>query len=163
MLPKTLDGWALTISILAIVLIVPLGILTIIITPKLQNRWATRSQSALLRQINELEKKLVRWETFAALTETEDTLFTGIQGAVVGVILILCVLMTMQLPPTAQASITPFQVLGSFVAVFGVFLTMFAFVYVEKFRLPRSEQARRSTRRQIESLKKKLEAKGSSA
>jgi hypothetical protein len=79
-MPKDPGTWGLYISVIALVLIVPLGILTNVLTPKLQNWWAGRSKASLEKRIEKLKHDLLVFKTSVLLTEAEQQIFRGLES-----------------------------------------------------------------------------------
>jgi hypothetical protein len=79
-MPKDSATWSLYISIAAVILIVPLGILTNVITPKLQNWWAGRSRASLTRRVHKLRCELAMFQESVLLTEVEQHLFKAFES-----------------------------------------------------------------------------------
>ena len=50
--------WGFALSVVALVLIIPLGIVVNILTPKVQNWWATTSQGRFSRRVAELKRTI---------------------------------------------------------------------------------------------------------
>lgn len=83
--------WGFWVGIAAIVLTVPLSMIGNILTPKVQNWWATRSENAMKKRIHTLRSRLADYESrFPEMTEFED---------VVSECLVSIVLMAMYISP----------------------------------------------------------------
>jgi Na+-transporting methylmalonyl-CoA/oxaloacetate decarboxylase gamma subunit len=80
-IPKDLTTWAFIFSVLALVLMYPVGVLINITTPRLQNRWAARSRSALQARIARLEGELNRMPGLPEVSEVEDMILRRSQLA----------------------------------------------------------------------------------
>ena len=68
--------WGLILAVAALVLMIPANILSNILTEKLRNWWATRSQSSLRSRIEMLESELAELEKRPAISEVEEQLLS---------------------------------------------------------------------------------------
>lgn len=153
-----LAWWGFALGVLALILMIPAAIFANAITPKIQNWWASRSRASLLKRIDSLAGRLRKWERNAAVTETEDILLSAVQT------ILLCLsagLLAVGLAGTQflhrfqSTEYFPFVLLLVLVA----FLGAIGAQRVHHFREPRSPQARAFLKREIESLRAKLETK----
>jgi hypothetical protein len=78
-LHKDLGWWGFVLSIVALILLYPMGVLVNVTTPKLQNWWAARSQASLQKRIRTLQAELARIERLQRITLTEDLTLLGIE------------------------------------------------------------------------------------
>jgi hypothetical protein len=69
---RDLGWWGFWISIIALLVTYPLGLLANLTSPKLKNWWARRSQESLARRIARLKEVLAEIEKLPVLSETED-------------------------------------------------------------------------------------------
>jgi hypothetical protein len=74
---KDFGWWGFVLSMVALLLIYPVGVIVNITTPKLQNWWATRSRASLQTRIKTLQEELARIERIPPVTFTEDYALLG--------------------------------------------------------------------------------------
>lgn len=149
-----LAWWGVVLATLGIILIVPLGFLTNIITPKIQNWWSQRSQASLITRIETLQAKLEGFEKLQPLSDTEDTSLLGIET-------ILWVLSLMPSVTTVMVGSIGFGVgwtraIGVVVDLLWALWVLTSAYKIAQFREPRSPATRRDLKRQIDSLIVKL-------
>lgn len=88
-LPKDLGTWGFILSIVAIVLMYPVGLLINMTTPVVQNWIATTTQQSLINRIARLEKQLEELEKVPALDEVQNQILfrlNSLRAAVFGAI-----------------------------------------------------------------------------
>jgi hypothetical protein len=169
-LPKDAGTWALYISVLGLILIIPLNILSNIITPKLQNWWAERSKAATRKRIEKLEQQLADYEQCQELTELEDFVLKAIEG--VGILAVFCIellailiLLQAVSGPVfvgSRSEVAPPDIrfllvtLGACAAILGFVVQRLVFEKLGQFRRKRSPFDRKVLRKYIEGLKEKL-------
>ena len=68
-----LAWWSFLLAIIGLILMFPTGIAVNIVTPKLQNWWAERSQSALKKRIDTIEQQLKDYESkYMLISDVEE-------------------------------------------------------------------------------------------
>jgi hypothetical protein len=152
-LPKDVPTWGFVLSVLALVLMYPVGILTNITTPKLQNWWAERSRTALIKRIDKLHEELRGRSVLLERSESEDEIIKGIYRVtklvVLGFTYTLLTLLLMS--NTVGPRITCSLGLLGFFAV-NIFLDQ-----IDKLQQKYSPSRRRELEHSIETLRSKLE------
>jgi hypothetical protein len=164
--------WGFVISVVALALAtigIPVAIIAPIIAPKLENWWAERSVSSLRKRITALEKQLSDYERAGApLSEAEDWILKGIEaiGVTVGFAIadLGCILSLTRdqksifndphgliVPPTNMIIFITFASL-----LLALLMLAFVFRPIGSFRRKRSPAVRKSLRKSIEQLNKKL-------
>ena len=155
--------WALVLAIIALVLMVPANLAANFLTPVLKNWWAARSQAAIKKRIETLEKELSRLEhEHPLISEVADI---GLQGIAmfgylvsIALIFILYIVGTLPLrfhePPSVSAALLSLTAL--ILMVYTVLVILFIFVRIEAFHRDRSPGRRNVLRASIEKLKTKL-------
>ncbi len=71
-MPTDLGTWGFILSLVALVLLYPAGVLVNLTTPKIKNWWASRSQATLKKRIHILQSRLSVMETVPVCTDFED-------------------------------------------------------------------------------------------
>lgn len=71
-LHKNLEWWGFVIGIVTFIGAIPMGVLSNLATPRLQNWWATRSRESLQQRIAKLEVQLVEMEAREPITAIES-------------------------------------------------------------------------------------------
>lgn len=75
-----LAWWGFALAVLGLVLMIPASMLANMLTPKLMNWWAQRSEASLRKRIKMLEDKLAEFEKHELISETDDFILRGIQA-----------------------------------------------------------------------------------
>jgi hypothetical protein len=76
-MPKDLGTWGFILSLAALLLMYPVGLLINLTSPKIQNWWAARSQQSVVKRLNKLESELGELEEFRPLEEVENEILWG--------------------------------------------------------------------------------------
>jgi hypothetical protein len=131
----------------------PVGILTNISTPKLQNWWAERSRTALIKRIDKLQGELRGRSVLLERSESEDEIIEGIYRLTKTVIVgfnytfLTLLLMANTVRPRVICSI-------GMIAFFVIFILVNQLSTSQKRRSP---HRRMELERSIETLRSKLE------
>jgi hypothetical protein len=158
---KDMSWWALLISIVALILMVPLGIATNVLTPKLQNWWASRSRTALSRRIDKLEAQVAASEELEKLSSTEDMILLGIEGILAcfpGVMIVLLSIPYLVVV-TRGERLGLFGSIGVIAAIFISTMAVMIELIIDSYRKQRSPIERTNKKRQLRTLNAKLEKK----
>lgn len=148
-----LAWWGVTLSIVALVLMVPAAILANVVTPKIQNWWASRSRASLVKRIDKLERRRDGWEHFELITPTEEIVLNSIQ------ILLACVIPGVfgigyvAISSLFEHSKDPAIIIILFVLLLAAFLAMWGAQQITQYREPRSSRSRDYLKRELEMLK----------
>jgi hypothetical protein len=71
-MPRDLGTWGFILSITALLLMYPVGVLINLTSPGIRNWWAARSRKSLTKRIDILQRQLQRAEALTALSEFEN-------------------------------------------------------------------------------------------
>ena len=170
LLHHDLSWWSFVLAALALVLMFPASIVANLVTPRLKNWWAERSESSIRRRIEKLESELAKQEkAYPALTEAEDLLLMGIEacgliGAVgvqmLAVLIMVSGVVIVQLPKPLTIGIRelgmPLTVLAVVSLLMSTLLVFLIFSKLTRFRTDRSPRQRTAMRKSIAELKQKL-------
>ena len=161
-----LGWWSFICSVSALVLVIPMGVLVNVITPKLLNWWAERSTASTLKRIVALEKQLSNYEAFyAELSDVENWTLKGIEAlGVLGSVglLFICLdgiaLATIYKPP--QSFLWRFPLPLEDLCLMGMIIATFflysIFLEMARYRKKRSPEVRRNLKLSIEKLKSRV-------
>src|SRR6266550_4235035 len=76
-----LAWWGVFLAVVALIAMLPVSILANILTPKLKNWWAERSEASTRKRIETLEKILADYEqNYKELSASEDYILKGIEA-----------------------------------------------------------------------------------
>jgi hypothetical protein len=159
-MPKDLSEWSIVISVTALLLVIPLNVVSNILTPMLKNWWATRSEASLRKRIQKLEARSSKMETLPLLSEFEAMLLIGIEVfiqfmmSISGMVLTLYALLR-GLQHNPLDSLTSRFILIFLFAIMAIGTRWQNFF--SKFRLERSLKYREKLRKNIEGLRRKME------
>jgi hypothetical protein len=159
--------WALILAILALLLMLPVNLLANFMTPLLKDWWAGRSVNALTERISRLQSNLSALEKSSVLTETESTLFRGMESITkliwnVGyfILAFLWIVADALIPQIAHAHHEAFWGLMVFIGMIGYeYIT--AYRTIKNYRVRHSLKFRTKLRATINELERKLRAKRS--
>jgi hypothetical protein len=163
-LPADLGTWGFILSLLALILMYPVGLLVNLSTPHIRDWWAGRSRSETIKRIEILEKWLQDAEKLESLTAFQDETLWLIRNLLtyvgMGVHLVLGAL-TMSIVyvySIAHSKSTYLESLGAVVSFSVVNLVVLRRhrMWADKYRRPRSLESRESVRKNIEALKARL-------
>jgi O-antigen/teichoic acid export membrane protein len=70
--PKDLGEWGFWIAVVAFILVIPLNMLSNVLTPRLQDWWSMTSKKRLARRIIELNARLEAAQMIKAMTPYEE-------------------------------------------------------------------------------------------
>jgi p-aminobenzoyl-glutamate transporter AbgT len=164
-----LTWWSFVLSAATLVLAIPMAVVGTVLTPKIQNWWAERSEAATRMRITTIENQLSEYETnYELLSEAEDWTLKGIEAIGMTVSLILGdlgLLLSLTrdqksifndphgliVPPV---SIVAFATLATL--LFALMAMYLIFKPIGKFRTKRSPAVRENLRKSIEKLKSSL-------
>jgi len=162
-MPKDLGTWAFVLSIIAILLMYPVGVLINLTTPRIANSIAARGKSSLKKRISKLEEKLAALEKNPPIDEVQDEVLWGIKSVkmrIVGVentiIVVVYVAVVVFVRPSNASSFKELSYLFLFMLALNM-ITILAMRYHRDFRYLRSPKNRENLRRTIRELKTILE------
>jgi hypothetical protein len=156
--PHDLGTWGFILSVLAILLMYPVGLLINLTSPVIQNWIATRSKKSLERRIEILENELASWENNPPTTEVEDQILWAIQnmkiifyGTQSGLVMFIIIAIYTIERPSASAA-RELLLLYAIVAATNLWM-MYRVRYAKGFRWERSLKIRESRRKTITDLR----------
>ena len=158
---KDLGWWGFVLSVVAILLLYPGGVLVNITTPMLLDWWATRSRASLQEQIGKLEADLSKLEQIAPLSEVNNQMLWGLEMLrlllSVGIHMVLSALylLTILVEGPKRLSLTVEGVFWCFLIV-NALLGFLAYYRELTYRIARSPTRRTNIKKSIKSLKSKL-------
>jgi len=167
-----LGWWSFILSVAAVILAtigIPVAIIAPLIAPKLEDWWATRSDTSIRERIATLERRLSEYERgYEQLREAEVWMLKGIQVlGILGSMILLCIaacilaLATIYKPPHSWLWGFPFPLqylsLPATVTAFG--LILWFGLTVEAFRTRRSPGVRRALKSSIRELNSRIPSK----
>lgn len=154
-----LAWWGVALGVLALLLMFPVGITTTILGPKIQNWWASRSRVSLMARIDNLEASLKTCEGLPTLSDAENIMLRGIEILLwaVGLIPLITFLLVCSVT-SAALRFRSVMLIVLVISVWNGYLNWNA-IKVGSFRKFRSSENRGILRREIDSLKAKLEKK----
>jgi len=163
-MPRDLGTWGFILSITALLLMYPVGVLINLTSPGIRNWWAARSRKSLTKRIDILQRQLQRAEALTALSEFEnetlwrfEKLVAFVGGAFHLLYGIVFFLLEKLVKPTATVEKWRTILWG----IFAVIALNFGVVWwlvkrFEAYRVPRSTRARARLRASIDKLKVRL-------
>ena len=77
-----LTTWSFILALAALVLTLPLAILGTLLTPRVEDWWAKRSERSLTKRINKLETKLASLDGKTPLTEIEEKILEALDRTI---------------------------------------------------------------------------------
>jgi hypothetical protein len=162
-MPRDLGTWGFILSLLALLLMYPVGILINITSPKVANWWSTRSKNSVIERITRLQCELAQLEKTPAFSEYEFHVLRAI-GAMFAGLVFVCGLSALTLiklilwfGPSRRASyLMAAVVFAGFVAV------MFLESPLETYIKQRSPKRRLEMKSSIANLEEQLSKRFSS-
>jgi hypothetical protein len=157
-LSTDLGTWGFILSIVAILLMYPMGLLINMTTPAVQNWIASRTKSSLIKRIALLENKLAELEKAPPITEVEDEILWRLQSVKIGVIgaangVIFVFYFGMKSLTGVNVSVfADFQILVLLALVVNLIMQL-RLRYEKDLRMRRSPRVRANLRKSIEELK----------
>jgi hypothetical protein len=132
--------------------------------PRLQDWWASRSQNKIQERITKLEQRLSEAEKLTPHTQVEYMLFFGLEQICFlvpfGVHLIFSALvaplMLFKPPLLSEYNMITLQLIFLSVILINGLILIGTTYHWRSYRLPRSEEWRESTRKEIAALRSKL-------
>ena len=162
-MPKDLGTWAFVLSIIAILLMYPVGVLINLTTPRIANSIAARGKSSLKKRISKLEEKLATLEKNPPIDEVQDEVLWGIKSvkmrivrAETTIIMAIYVGVVVFVQPPNAAFFNELSYIFLLVLSLNM-ITILAIRYHRDFRYLRSPKNRENLRRTIRELKTILE------
>lgn len=158
-LPHDLGAWGFYLSLAAILLMYPVGLLINLTTPVVQNWLARRTKSSLKNKISELERRLSELEKLPAIDEVQDNVLWGIKSVRIGILAAtntIIIVIYLAAAVLSNRGSAPFASLSGFVllALTVNSLLMLGMRYRRDFRYVRSPRYRKNLMKTIEELKK---------
>jgi len=157
-LPHNLGTWGFILSVLALILMYPIGLLINLSTPAVRNWISTWSKSSLEKRIAKLEVDLAEFEKYPPITEVEHQLLWGITSiriaitsAVTGLTIVLYSGVSVLANP-GSAAFHEFTLFCLVVIVVNM-VTMIIARYRRDFRSQRDPRRREPLRKAITDLK----------
>ena len=156
--PKDLGTWGFILSIVAIVLMYPVGLLINITTPIVQNWIASRTKQSLVNRIERLEKELAELESNPPIEEVEDRILWGLKSirilifSAMGLIVGMIYMGVRILNPATNSDVNAFTYFSLFVMI-STGIMQLRLRYSHDFRTERSPRRRKGLRKAIDDLK----------
>jgi hypothetical protein len=158
-LPRDLSTWGFILSLAAIVLMYPVGLVINMTTPIVQNWVATRTKQSLVKRIDRLENELAELEKIPPIDEVQDHILWGLKAirilliGVTGTLTAMLYLAVRVLSAGTGRTIDDFTYFAVFVMISGAILQL-RLRYSHDFRRARSPGRREGLRTAIDDLKK---------
>jgi hypothetical protein len=164
-----LAWWGVFLAVVGLILMFPVAVLANILTPKLKNWWAERSEASTKKRIEKLEQQLADCEQHEELSFAEDYLLKGIEAlGIVGTMCVEILSITLaivakgttlleDIPPDRRFASAGLLVMTAlFSAAVGFIVSALVFKKIGVFRKLRSPLERSALRHSIEKLKARL-------
>ena len=151
-----LGWWGFVLSVIALILLVPLNLLSNILTPKIQNWWAERSLANTRRRIQRIEEDLIEYQE---MSEVDDQILSGIEGVLLLVSLAVVLCAAILLISSEKVPVQEKRPLEMLAAVAAIATALFVFgisTAFSRFRRRRSPFNRNIQRQYLEALKARL-------
>ena len=158
LLATDLGTWSFILSILAIVLMYPVGVLINLTTPLVQNWLAKQTYVSLEGRIRKLESALAELEKNPPIDEVQNQILWGITNlkmrilAATSSVTAVIYLAVRVFAPPGSPSVTEFSVF-TFIVITSDTVGMLALRYHHGFRYSRSPKVRENLRAAIRDLK----------
>jgi hypothetical protein len=157
-LPKDLGTWGFILSVVAILLMYPVGLLINITTPIVQNWIAGRTKQSLTKRIERLEKELAELEKNPPIDEVQDHILWEIKALrmliylAIGTLTAIVYLAVRVLSAATGTAFYEFAVFA-IIVMFTSEVVQLRLRYSHDFRSARSPRRRKGLRKAIDELK----------